>query len=141
VKRRYELTDEQWERISGLLPPERGRKARPAKDNRQMVNGMVWVLRTGAPWRDLPAHYGPWKSVYTRFSRWTRSGVMAHLLRELAKDADREAVMIDATIVRVHQDARRVRKGGTARSGSRVAGQQRRSTLSSMQQDDPSASP
>ena len=128
MKRRYELTDEQWERVRGLLPPERGRKARPAKDNRMMVNGMVWVLRTGAPWRDLPLHFGPWNSVYTRFSRWSRSGVMSRLLRELAKDADRDAVMIDATIVRVHQDARRVQKRGTARSGNPVAEQRPRST-------------
>ena len=98
MRRRYELTDEQWDRVSGLLPAERGRKARPAKDNRVMVNGMVWVLRTGAPWRDLPQQYGPWSSVYTRFSRWTRQGVWRRVLDELAKDADPIAYMVDATI-------------------------------------------
>lgn len=87
-----------------------------------MVNGMVWVLRTGAPWRDLPSYYGPWNSVYTRFSRWTRQGVWRRVLDELAKGADSVAFMVDATIVRVHQDARGAQKGGPARSGAPVAG-------------------
>jgi transposase len=137
VKRRYELTDEQWERIRGLLPPERGRKARPAKDNRQMVNAMVWVLRTGAPWRDIPPYYGPWKSVHTRFSRWVAQGVWRKVLAEFRKDADGIAYFVDATIVRAHQDAQGARKkGGPEQSGAPVAERPRRFTLWSTHMDD-----
>jgi transposase len=103
--RRHELTAEQWERIRGLLPPESGREGRPSIDNRQMVNAIRWVLKTGAPWRDLPPHYPRWKTVHSRFSRWCRRGVWARVLTELAKDQDDESFLIDATIVRAHQDA------------------------------------
>jgi len=140
VERRYELTDEQWEQIRGLLPPERGRKARPAKDNRLMVNGMVWILRTGAPWRDLPSRFGPWKSVHTRFSRWVRQGVWGRLLAEFRKQENGVIYFIDATIVRAHQDAQGARKGGTGRSGTPVAERPRKSTLLSMLAADPSVS-
>jgi transposase len=68
-----------------MLPAERGRKSRPAKPNRPMVNGILWILRSGAPWRDLPGQYGPWKSVYTRFRRWTRQGVWGRVFGELAQ--------------------------------------------------------
>lgn len=135
MRRRYELTDEQWEQIGGLLPAERGRKARPSKPNRPMVNGMVWILRSGAPWRDLPTHYGRWTSVYTRFRRWVRQGVWERVLAELAKDADAVAYHIDATIVRVHQDAHGAQKGGSRQSGTPVAEQPRRFMLSSMLSD------
>ncbi|MEV2466381.1 transposase [Paenibacillus larvae] len=70
MKRRYELRDDQWDQIKDMLPPERKTQGgRPAKDNRQMLNAMLWVIRSGAPWRDLPEYYGPWQSVYTRFRR------------------------------------------------------------------------
>ena len=69
--KRYELTKEQWERIKPLLPPEEtGKRGRPRKDNRTMLNGMLWIVRSGAQWRELPAAYGPWQSVYARFSKW-----------------------------------------------------------------------
>jgi transposase len=140
VRRRYELTDEQWEGIRGLLPPERGRKARPAKDNRPMVNAMVWILRSGAPWRDLPPHYGPWKSVWRRFSRWRQQGIWQKVLAEFRKDADGIAYLVDATIVRAHQDAHGARKGGPGRSGTPVAVPRRRFMLWSTPVDDPSSS-
>ena len=66
MSRRYELTDQDWEQIASLLPPEKtGKPGRPSKDNRTMLNGMVWIARSGAPWRDLPERYGPWNSVYS----------------------------------------------------------------------------
>jgi len=105
VVRRHELTSDQWGRIEGLLPSERGRPGRPAKPNRKMVNGIVWILRTGAPWRDLPKHYGPWKTVHNRFLRWSKNGVWAAVLGELCQDLDNEMAMIDGSYVRVHQDA------------------------------------
>ena len=81
-----------------------------------MVEGMVWILRTGAPWRDLPSAYGPWESVYTRFSRWSASGVLARLFDALARERDGEGYLIDATIVRAHQDASGAVKEGASRN-------------------------
>ena len=106
MRRRHELSDEQWGRISGLRPPERGRKAGPARDNREMVNAMVWVPCTGAPWRHLPEYCGSWNSAYTRFSRWNRAGIWRRVPKVLAKDTDPVAYMVDATIAKAHQDAR-----------------------------------
>jgi transposase len=84
-----------------------------------MVNAMLWIVRTGAPWRDLPRYYGPWKSVYTRYSRWTKQGVWQGALDEIAKNFDGEAWMIDATIVRAHQDSAGV-KGGARKQSVRL---------------------
>lgn len=81
-----------------------------------MVEGMLWILRTGAPWRDLPSAYGPWQSVYTRFWRWSASGVLARLFEALARERDREGYLIDATIVRAHQDASGAAKKGGPRN-------------------------
>jgi transposase len=119
MQRRHALTGEQWAQIAPLLPPEVGRVARPAKSNRLMVEGIVWILRTGAPWRDLPKHFGPWKSVYTRFRRWTRQGIWARVLEKLADQQDPESYLIDATIVRAHQDATGAKKGDPKQSGIR----------------------
>jgi transposase len=70
-----------------------------------MVDALVWILRTGAPWRDLPKHFGPWQSAYTRFRRWNKQGVWPRVLEVLAAQHDSESYLIDATIVRAHQDA------------------------------------
>ena len=105
-----------------------------------MVNAVLWILRTGVPWRDLPEHYPPWKSVYSRFSRWSTQGIWTYVLRELSKDADAEGFHIDGTIVRAHQDAHGARKGGRQRSGVRAAVRPRRPMLSSMLLVVPSAS-
>jgi transposase len=140
MRRRFELSDETWARIAPHLPAERGRKARPATDNRRMVNAMLWILRTGAPWRDLPEHYPPWKSVYSRFSRWGEQGIWMGVVRELTTEAEPEGYHIDGTIVRAHQDAHGARKGGRQRSGVRAEVRPPRSTLSSTPQDVPSVS-
>jgi transposase len=104
MKHRYELTDDEWERIEPLLPPERkAGPGRPARDNRTMVNAMVWIVRSGAPWRDLPERYGPWQSVYTRFSRWSRQGILLKLFNKLSEDPDLENISIDSSYVRAHQ--------------------------------------
>jgi transposase len=131
MKRRFELSDEQWAPIGPLLPAERGRKARPAIDNRRMVNAILWVARTGAPWRDLPEHYPCWQSVYARFSRWSAQGIWTRVLSQLTQDADTEGFHIDGTIVRAHQDAHGARKGGRQRSGVRAEVRPRRSMPSS----------
>ena len=73
--RRYELNDDEWNRIVNLLPPENtGKRGRPRKCNRTILNGMVWIARSGAPWRDLPERYGPWETVYSRFRKWIEDG-------------------------------------------------------------------
>ena len=75
--RRYELTDDEWLRIEPLLPPENtGKQGRPRKDNRIIMNGIVWLARSGAPWRDLPERYGSWKTVYSRFRKWIDDGIL-----------------------------------------------------------------
>ena len=109
---RFELTDEEWNQIKDFLPPERGRRGRPSKCNRLMLNAMLWIIRTGAPWRDLPEHYGSWKSVHTRFSRWSKQGVWAKVLENIASHPDDEFHMIDSTAVRAHQHAAGA-KGGS----------------------------
>ena len=103
--RRHTLRGDQWARIKEQLPGKRSKKGRPRTDDRMMVEGMLWVLKTGAPWRDLPERFGPWQTVYARWAHWSRSGIWKQLLDELAKDANDEAFMIDASIVRAHQDA------------------------------------
>lgn len=104
---RGDLTDQEWEVISGLLPPERGRKSRPAHDNRRFLNGMLHVLRVGCPWRDMHERYGLWNSVYVRFRRWAEQGVWDAILATLVELGltDDWQHMIDSTIVRGHVSA------------------------------------
>src|SRR3954454_9789231 len=78
---RHELTDRQWEQIAPLLPPERPTTGRPNRDHRTILNGIVWRLCTGVPWRDLPERYGKWQTVYSRFRRWQAAGVWEWVLR------------------------------------------------------------
>ena len=107
---RVELTDGQWRVIEPLLPPERGRPGRPSRGNRTMVNAILWVHRTGSPWRDLPQAYGPWRSAWTRFDRWARSGVWQRALERLARRRDCWVYMIDSSIARAHQHASGARR-------------------------------
>jgi transposase len=109
---RYELSDVQWERIKDFLPGRREHVGRTATDNRLFVNGVLWVLRSGAHWHDLPDRYGKYKSVHKRFSRWATSGVWEKVFRELVGDRKNQYLMIDSTIVRAHQQAATGRKKG-----------------------------
>ena len=102
--RRYELSDDEWERIAPLLPGKSSDCGVTAKDNRQFVNGVLWIARSGAPWRDLPDRYGLWNSVYQRFNRWTKAGVWERVFTVL-QDADDEWLMLDSTTIRAHQQA------------------------------------
>ncbi|MFF8775240.1 IS5 family transposase [Kitasatospora sp. NPDC015120] len=113
---RGELTDAAWERIEPLLPQVDGR-GRPWRDHRQVVNGVLWRLRTGAPWRDLPERYGPWQTVYERFARWEADGTWAKLLEHVQVRDDavgrvKWTLSIDSTINRAHQHAAGARKKG-----------------------------
>ena len=86
--KRYELTDAQWQRVEGLLPGKKRDPGRTAADNRLFVNGVLWVLRSGAHWHDLPARYGKWKSVHTRFARWAKNGTWERMFEVLIKDRE-----------------------------------------------------
>ena len=110
--RRYELRNEEWERIKELLPPENtGKKGRSRKDNRIMLNGMLWMTRSGCQWRELPERYGKWQGVYTRFRKWRDEGILEKLFRVLSADADMENLSIDSTSIKVHQSANGSKKG------------------------------
>ena len=115
MNRLFRLTDDHWRRIEPLLPTATKTGGRNAKPHRPMVEAMIWILRTGAPWRDLPRTYGSWHSVYTRFARWSQSGVLAQLFEALARERDAEGYLVDATIVRAHQDAAGAAKKGGPR--------------------------
>jgi transposase len=110
--KRYELTDAQWRRIEALLPGKASDPGRTAADNRLFVHGVLWVLRSGAHWHDLPARYGKWKSVHTRFARWAKNGTWERVFEVLTKDRNNEYLMLDTTLVRAHQQAA-TGKGGT----------------------------
>jgi len=116
-RRRHELTDEQWEKLRPLLPAQNPKTGRPAKDHRMIINGILWVLRTGAPWRDLPERYGPWSTVASRFYRWREAGIWDRLFATLQSQQDAagavdwEVHFVDGTIVRAHQHAAGAKKG------------------------------
>lgn len=116
--KRYELTDGQWERIAPLLPGKATDPGRTGSDNRLFVNGVLWVLRSGAHWHDLPERYGKWKTAHTRFSRWARRGVWEKVFDELTQDRDNAYLMLDSTLVRAHQQATAGRGSGQKRGAS-----------------------
>src|SRR5690242_21848654 len=117
---RHELTDDQWARLEPLLPPQRPATGRPGHDLRTQLNGILWIVRTGAPWRDLPERYGPWATVYTRFRRWTIARVWERIFAAVQQQADAAGQLdwtvhfVDGTVIRAHQHAAGA-KGGTQR--------------------------
>ena len=129
------MTDAQWERLHPLLPPQKPRIGRPAKDHRTVISGILWVLRTGSPWRALPARYGSWKTVSSRFYRWQKTGVWGGILTMLHQRADAEGRLdwslhfVDSTVVRAHQHAAGAKRGTRRRRrwAGAVAGTVRRS--------------
>ena len=126
------LTDAQWAALQPLLPPARPKTGRPNRDHRLVVEGMLWVLRTGAPWRDLPKAYGSHATVANRFYRWWRAGILKRVFAALLADGDARGALdwllhyLDGTVVRAHQHAAGAPKGGPLsrkrRSGRPSAG-------------------
>jgi transposase len=118
------LTDEEWGRLAPLLPPQRPRTGRPAKAHRAVVEGILWVLRTGAPWRDLPERYGPWKTVASRFYRWQAAGVWDRVLAALQRQGDAAGALdwgthyVDATTIRAHPHAAGAKRGALRARGT-----------------------
>lgn len=116
------LKDHQWERMAPLLPGKPSDPGRTAADSRLFMEAILWLARTGSPWRDLPGIFGNWNSAFVRFSRWSKDGVWDRLFAAMIEQPDFEYVMIDSTIVRAHQDSAG-KNGGLrlARSAARVA--------------------
>ena len=114
LAKRYELSEMQWRRIAPLLAGKRGDPGRSGADNRLFVNGVLWVLRSGARWHDLPERYGKWKTLHKRFSRWSKAKVWERVFDDLTKDRDNQYLMLDSTLVRVHQQA------ATGKGGPRI---------------------
>jgi transposase len=125
MPRRHELTDAQWTRLRPLLPPRKAGRVR--QDDRRIVNGILWKLATGVPWRDLPERYGPWATVYTRFWRWTRAGVWDRLFAAVQQQADAAGQIdwklhfVDGTVIRAHQHAAGAKGGIPKRKPSGAA--------------------
>lgn len=132
---RGDLTDSEWRILDSLLP-DRGERGPAIPDNRRTFNGILWVLHTGAPWRDMPDRYGNWNSVFVRFSRWSKLGVWDaafETLASLGPPADEEHA-IDSTIVGARQHAAGVKRGikTRKRSAARAAGSRPKSTSARM---------
>ena len=117
--KRYELTSVQWRRIEKFLPGKAGDPGRTAQDNLTFVNGVLWVLRSGAHWHDLPERYGKWKTLHKRFTRWAKAGVWEKMFERLI--TDNAYIALDSTLVRAHQQAA-TGKGGGQKGGTRLWG-------------------
>ena len=102
---RHDIKDSAWALIEPHLLGQKGQWGRVADDNRRFVNGVFWILRTGAPWRDLPESYGNWNSVAKRFNRWVEKGLWENILEKVVDDPDYEWLMIDASHIKVHPHA------------------------------------
>lgn len=100
---RHLLRDDQWERIEPLLSGKAGDCGVTGRNNRQFIEAVLWLCRTGAPWRDLPNDLGNWHTVFTRYNRWSKKGRWQAIFDELSQDSDMEYLMVDGSIARVHQ--------------------------------------
>ncbi len=118
---RHALTDDQWERLRPLLPPPPSGRGRPRNDDRTVVEGILWRLATGVPWRDLPARFGSWRTVYSRFRRWQQAGVWDRALAALQAQGDARGDLdwtlhfVYGTVVRSHQHAAGAKKVAASR--------------------------
>jgi transposase len=117
MRHRHAISDEDFDRIQDLLPGRDGTPGARAKDNRLFVDAVLWIAKTGAPWRDLPERFGNWNSVWRRFDRWARRGVWQKIFAAL-QDPDLEWLILDSTVVRAHPHAAGAKKGPTAAAGS-----------------------
>ena len=116
------LSDDQWERIAPPIPGKPGDPGRHGADNRGFVEATLWIARTGSPWRDLPSEFGNWNTAFQRFRRWATKGIYESLFKTLSDDPDFEYVMVDGTIVRVHQHGTGAKGGLKIRRSGDLAG-------------------
>ena len=110
VMDRLVLSDAAWERMAPLIIGRPDQKGSTGRDNRMFVEGVLWIVRTGSPWRDLPEAFGDWNSVFRRFSRWSAKGVWWRIFEAMSDDPDFEYLIVDSTIVRAHQHAAGAKK-------------------------------
>ncbi len=109
--RRYELIDDQWLRIEEMFPANKGKRGGQWQDHRQVLNGMIWILCSGAPWRDMPERYGHWKTVYDRFGRYRIDGFFDKLLKKLQVTLNAQGLIdfdlwhVDSTTIKAHKSA------------------------------------
>ncbi len=103
--RRHDISDQTWALLEPHLPGRAGAWGGNARDNRLFINAVLWILRTGAPWRDLPPDYGSWSNTHRRFIRWRNKGIWEGLLEKMMQHPDFEWLMIDATHSKVHPHA------------------------------------
>lgn len=108
---RFALSDAQWAKMEPCCLGKPGDPGRSGCDNRRFVEAVLWIVRTGSPWRDLPAHFGNWSTAFTRFRDWVRADVWARLFEAVSDEPDMEYAMVDATIVKVHRHGQGA-KGG-----------------------------
>ncbi len=111
---RHDISDRAWTLLEPHLPGRKGQWGGIARNNRQFIDAVLWILRTGAPWRDLPAEFGGWKNTHRRFCRWRDKGTWEALLNQLIDDPDFEWLMIDASHAKVHPHAAGARGGNQA---------------------------
>jgi transposase len=129
---RHAISDADWDRIKDLLPGRPGMHGKVARDNRLFLDAVLWVAKTGAPWRDLPPRFGNWNSAWRRFDRWARKGVWKRIFEAL-QDPDLEWLILDSTVVRAHQHAAGQKGGPRARRwAAPAAGSARKSMSPSM---------
>ncbi len=139
--KRHEVTDEQWEVIHPILPKRTATTGRRPSDPRVMLNGILWILRTGSPWRDLPERFGPWQTVYDHFSKWRKKGVYDRILESLHIRLDSDGAIdwdlwcIDGSSVRASRAA-----AGASKKAAGVTRESRKTTLWAAREADSAAS-
>lgn len=106
---RFDLSDKEWDIITPMLPSKP--RGVPRTDDRRVLNGIFYILRTGSPWRDLPERYGPYTTAYNRFNRWAKAGVWLKIFETLAAQSPQSLQFIDSSIIRAHQHAAGGKKG------------------------------
>jgi transposase len=122
-EQRFVVSDVLWQRVKSHLPGKVSDAGATAKDNRLFLEAVLWRVRTGSPWRDLPPAFGHWNSQFRRFRRWAKSGVFESLFKAMSEDPDLEYALIDGTIVQVHQKATGSKGGLSIRPlGARAVG-------------------
>jgi transposase len=139
--KRHEVTDEQWEVIQRILPKRTAKTGRPPSDPRLMLNGILWILRTGSPWRDLPERFGPWQTVYDHFAKWRSLGAYDRILEALHIRLDADGTIdwdlwcIDGSSVRASHAA-----AGASKKAAVAMGKSRKTTLWAAREADSAAS-